>query len=371
MLLTSGQISMGISSAIGKQPNLPQFEQRNNLTFNAVFLFSTLLFLSGYILQQQTVRSIQAVIKPLPEPTSTSEPLSRQESLATENIQWEKVAYVQIIQHHQEICSTAIIFAELAQKRSIAKRVILYPKEWDYVTIHGQGRLQERNTRLLRKAASRYNIILRAIEDADQTDGGLNIPLSHLFGLIDFERVLYFPPRGLIIDTASLDSTFAIPVNSSATHFVRESQRVRHPRAIMVKPSVPGYQNIRKLTPAITSMREFTAAVDSTPSFTTLFSGTADLKLGPSPGQDPEHSGSLHLIAYMRFTDPEILGPEFDIPRDTWMKAKPVASGPRKVWEDMYEQYRGDRMAVCGLDLEPMPTTWAEQAENNDEYLQL
>ncbi|KAF8859821.1 hypothetical protein BDZ45DRAFT_724973 [Acephala macrosclerotiorum] len=45
MLLTSSQVSVAISSFI-------------------VFFFTTALFLAGYVLQQQTVRDIRAVIKP-------------------------------------------------------------------------------------------------------------------------------------------------------------------------------------------------------------------------------------------------------------------------------------------------------------------
>ncbi|TGO37423.1 hypothetical protein BHYA_0098g00470 [Botrytis hyacinthi] len=45
MLLTSGQVSVAISSFI-------------------VFLFTTALFLSGYVLQQQTVRDLREAIKP-------------------------------------------------------------------------------------------------------------------------------------------------------------------------------------------------------------------------------------------------------------------------------------------------------------------
>ncbi|KAE8454481.1 hypothetical protein EG329_000104 [Mollisiaceae sp. DMI_Dod_QoI] len=45
MLLTSGQVSVAISTFI-------------------VFFFTTALFLAGYVLQQQTVRDIRAVIKP-------------------------------------------------------------------------------------------------------------------------------------------------------------------------------------------------------------------------------------------------------------------------------------------------------------------
>ncbi|RDL41582.1 uncharacterized protein BP5553_01561 [Venustampulla echinocandica] len=45
MLLTSSQVSVAISSVI-------------------VFLFTTALFLAGYVLQQQTVRDLRAAIKP-------------------------------------------------------------------------------------------------------------------------------------------------------------------------------------------------------------------------------------------------------------------------------------------------------------------
>ncbi|KAK2624853.1 hypothetical protein QTJ16_006046 [Diplocarpon rosae] len=45
MLITSGQISIAFSSAV-------------------VFLFTTALFLSGYVLQQATVRDLRAAIKP-------------------------------------------------------------------------------------------------------------------------------------------------------------------------------------------------------------------------------------------------------------------------------------------------------------------
>ncbi|TVY43759.1 hypothetical protein LSUB1_G001264 [Lachnellula subtilissima] len=51
VLLTSSQVSVAISSCI-------------------VFFFTTALFLSGYVLQQQTVRDIRAAIKPQIVPTA-------------------------------------------------------------------------------------------------------------------------------------------------------------------------------------------------------------------------------------------------------------------------------------------------------------
>lgn len=61
MLLTSAQVSLAISSSIGSFfPSIPQ----TLLMQDIVFLFTTALFLSGYVLQQQTVRDLRAAIKP-------------------------------------------------------------------------------------------------------------------------------------------------------------------------------------------------------------------------------------------------------------------------------------------------------------------
>ncbi|KAG7291699.1 hypothetical protein NEMBOFW57_001718 [Staphylotrichum longicolle] len=50
MLLTSGQVSIAVSSAI-------------------IFLCTAALFLSGYVIQQRTLRDLRAAIKPSPRPS--------------------------------------------------------------------------------------------------------------------------------------------------------------------------------------------------------------------------------------------------------------------------------------------------------------
>jgi hypothetical protein len=68
MLLTSSQVSVAISSFIGKYtpPFLTFICIPIELTRSAplVFIFTTALFLSGYVLQQQTIRDLRAAIKP-------------------------------------------------------------------------------------------------------------------------------------------------------------------------------------------------------------------------------------------------------------------------------------------------------------------
>lgn len=69
MLLTSSQVSVAISSFIGTStpPFLFLFtflKTKADLQRTTVFIFTTALFLSGYVLQQQTVRDLRAAIKP-------------------------------------------------------------------------------------------------------------------------------------------------------------------------------------------------------------------------------------------------------------------------------------------------------------------
>lgn len=68
MLLTAGQISLAISSGIGNSAsqNAPKISihRTTTLTPTPVLIFTALLFLTGYVLQQQTLKSLQSAIIP-------------------------------------------------------------------------------------------------------------------------------------------------------------------------------------------------------------------------------------------------------------------------------------------------------------------
>lgn len=80
---------------------------------------------------------------------------------------WKKVAYVQLVREHLHVCSAVMLFAELARQKSKAERVLLYPKSWN----RSQDKVQEpmnpymeTSRRLLKMAADRYGVVLRAME---------------------------------------------------------------------------------------------------------------------------------------------------------------------------------------------------------------
>ncbi|KAL8691766.1 MAG: hypothetical protein Q9218_003093, partial [Villophora microphyllina] len=77
----------------------------------------------------------------------------------------------------------------------------------------------------------------------------------------------------------------------------------------------------------------------------------------------------MDSTSYVQISDADMLGPEFDAPREIIASARPRKSEPSKAWQDVYEKYRQRRMDVCGLDLEPapkaiknLPTTGGQQA---------
>jgi hypothetical protein len=151
-----------------------------------------MLFLSGYVLQQQTVSSIQEAIKPrAPSPPASSPqevfvqslPPSRAFSSALGNageqalnlykagssgatpIDWKKLAHVQLVKDHNEVCSAIMLFAELHQQKSPAKRVLMFPKAW---AMGERGEILdpylESSKRLMRAAARRYQVVLRPMD---------------------------------------------------------------------------------------------------------------------------------------------------------------------------------------------------------------
>jgi len=204
MLLTSGQISMTISSGIGTSFCLPWLGILTNGLI--VFIFTTLLFLSGYVLQQQTVRNLQAALKPPPPPPSQTLSLSAsasasavarvfgdppcspgrvayEEYLTEARPQggWMKVAYVQVVTEHLHLCNMVMLFAELARQKSKAERVLLYPKVWNRRDGTDQESLNlytETTRRLLKMASDRYGVVLRTVEPINGQEGRLSAVLD-------------------------------------------------------------------------------------------------------------------------------------------------------------------------------------------------
>ena len=63
-------------------------------------------------------------------------------------------------------------------------------------------------------------------------------------------------------------------------------------------------------------------------------------------------SQALHSTVYIRVWDPDVPGPEYDMPYEERVRLRPAEDQARKFWDGMYFKFADDRQDICGLDLE-------------------
>ena len=288
------------------------------------------------------------------------------------------------------VCNTVMAFAELARNGSPAKRLILYPSKWNEDVAQGKksGRQVQTSMRLLRMAAKQYEVTLVPIEPVavDLVEGEVfatvlntsqskftpagNLegayPLASLFSLTNFNRLVHLQPSGLIQDTSKLDRLFTLPMSGSiATFSSLPKDTTQLPSVLVFKPSIQSHNDLldalsSKTYSETNYISQQLVSPDPTSIQKSLTLETSLLDI------EDEDSGmalsSLNSVSYVHFSDPLIPGPEYDVPRDLLRRSKPRHMQARKLWEDVYEMYRQQRMAVCSLDLEPIDSagggTW-------------
>lgn len=153
------------------------------------------LFLSGYVLQQRTVHSLQAAIrpnrpKPLPIPKPIDPPTldvkwarpvggrpeiddTIDQYIAGETLDWSRLGYVQMVKEHIELCSAVMLLADLHKMKSPARKLLLFPRTWLKNAESDEYDPEMTTTRrLLRTAVRRYGVTLIPVETiVDGADG--------------------------------------------------------------------------------------------------------------------------------------------------------------------------------------------------------
>lgn len=145
------------------------------------------------MLQQQTVRNLQAAIRPLHPPQTPSldknllvskhigslQVHSTDDKLLTSKKPkggWAKAAYVQVLRDRTQACTAVMLFAELERQDSMAQRIIIYPEEWHLE----RGKRVDSSSpvrtslRLLENAASRYKVLLQPVRKLQNFPGGMS-----------------------------------------------------------------------------------------------------------------------------------------------------------------------------------------------------
>ncbi|EON68375.1 hypothetical protein W97_07633 [Coniosporium apollinis CBS 100218] len=355
-----------------------------------VCFFTTILFLAGYVLQQQTVSDLQAVIKPhVPSPIAPPVPpppptnpnaraarpvgaslkaygeLQAYLSSGPKSIDWSRLAYTQLVKNHADVCSAVMLFGDLHRMKSPARRILLFPQAW---AIGGKGEVEdpwvETSRRLLRKAARRYRVILQPM--TTMAHGGddsvaSSYSLATLFALKDYDRVLQLATPGLVLDSSPLDSIlgFGRPEPLSALP-VDDTRKNISMTLLLARPSSKSFEDLfQQWSSAPTSdlelFRQSFAAPHSLlpPHFHKrgVVTDTASLRDVP---EQFNTTSFLDRTAYVHLFDPGLPGPEYDVPYSERLRFRPRHDDASFLWERFYETYRQRRMDVCGLDLE----TW-------------
>ncbi|KAI9777136.1 MAG: hypothetical protein M1835_005321 [Candelina submexicana] len=372
---------MTISSGIGMITGPGAVSKAQTNSFQ-VFIFTSLLFLSGYVLQQQTVHNIQRAIRPPPKPSPKPLPSvvaqqfgdppgskgheAYQIQIATSQPAegWKKVAYAQVVTDHRLVCNAVMVFGELHRQKSPAERLLLFPKAWADSTGAGDP-YSDTSRRLLKRAAKRYGVVLQPIGTTlpgTNEDRPSSYSLASLFSLINYSRVLYLPPSGLLLKASLLDSLLVLPLERPLLAMPAESSlSIDSSSLLLVRPSTAEHDHI------LSSILSAESSVESP--FKDLLSDPAAIR---QPSASDQHypllaqTSALEQLpdvanvkdfwsstGYVRISDAGLPGPEFDIPQAEFRKAMPSRPAAKRIWEELYDKFRDHRMDICGLDLEP------------------
>ncbi|EGD92832.1 hypothetical protein TESG_00397 [Trichophyton tonsurans CBS 112818] len=223
---------------------------------SSIFGFFTLiLFLSGYALQQQSVKHIQVALQRSPAANPKIQPIYPSEQtwsdadlssesvgnpdtkrkghilgrrtklsqeideyvldgLAEENEEIEegivksKHAFLQILTKPvaSDICSTILLFERLASNSSQAsERILLYPKAWD---ASSPTKSVSSALAILKKSSTRLNAVVHGVDTSNIRAKALSetqMMEKASEQLLDYERVLFLRSPGHIVNIDKLD----------------------------------------------------------------------------------------------------------------------------------------------------------------------
>lgn len=183
-----------------------------------------------------------------------------------------------------------------------------------------------------------------------------------------FNRLIYLQPSGLIVNSGKLDLLFTLPMESELLGVYTEPQGEGNiPSLLLLQPSMRVYnESLPSIVARTYSDNRF---LQDIPRTTTISENNANLIMKTSSihleDDNFDLSSFVENTAYIHISDPGMSGPEYDTPRSGLLRARPKQTEQRKVWDAVYEKYREQRMAVCGLDLEPTIFTASTDSANN------
>ncbi|OOQ89776.1 hypothetical protein PEBR_06534 [Penicillium brasilianum] len=210
------------------------------VSMGVVGIFTLLLFISGYVLQQNSVKNIQHALRKSSDGPpivgrgssgSTFQKPAHKRGLSDsdlgltgdqEVLQGSRgpapgskgnYAYLQLLSKPDpsDICSAVLFFKQLATNGSvIPDRLFMYPEEWDRMSAKNLGKAGSLALSILRAASIKYGIWLLPIDISVALNAGYTMSDTKLLRLgqiqfMQYDSVLYLQSPGLIMDTEKLD----------------------------------------------------------------------------------------------------------------------------------------------------------------------
>ncbi|KAH0537427.1 hypothetical protein FGG08_005780 [Glutinoglossum americanum] len=303
------------------------------ISASIVFLFTSVLFLSGLFLQQQTVRQFHDALETQKTTHDSSPTVSGPSPTAT------KAAYAQLVVEYHDICDSLMLFSELHRSGSRFDRILMYPKPWD--DMNEEDPRSEAASWLLKVVAEQYNVILRPMEPTfvgiDERPEIL-YPDAYLWSLTDYARLLTVALPGLIFNPEPLDRALVtiqpkIHPISLNSHFILVQPNATEFAIRAKDPTSSNRNSSGHFRTEVTVDQEDVKAFDS-----------RDL---------PRTSAAVTVsdATYIHINSPS---PGRYLPREELLAHKnaPPEGETRNVWEGLYERYKNERLEVCGLGLE-------------------
>jgi hypothetical protein len=277
---------------------------------------------------------------------------------------WSRLGYVQVVREHVELCSAVMLLSDLHQMKSPARRILMFPRLWLAEAEEVKKDPQMSTTwRLLRTAARRYGVTLMPMEPiVDGADATLSssYSLASVYSLVDYERILYLQGPGVLLDASALDSLLAFSKSEPMAAYPATPDREDLSTSLMVMhPSKATFHQLKALresnaTTDLDLFRQTFAAPESLISEWSLSMGNVVYESQELRKIKEEFNATAfeEATTFVRLSDPEIPGPEYDMPFADRVKLRPKNLEAQETWGQLYEKFRQQRMEVCGLDLE-------------------
>lgn len=284
--------------------------------------------------------------------------------MSGQELDWSRLGYVQVVREHVELCSAVMLLSDLHRMKSPARRVLMFPKLWlQEADAKGYSAEMATTRRLLGTAARRYGVTLIPMEPIlDGADATLpsSYSLATLYSLVDYERLLYLQGPGVLLDASSLDSLLAFSKSEPmAAYPATPARRDMSTALLMIHPTQASFQQLKATRSSNPSsdlelFRKTFHAPESLISEWSLSMGNVvyESQALRTVGDNFNATAFEQSTTFVRLSDPELPGPEYDVPYSTRVKLRPANEQAQEAWSRLYERFRQQRMEVCGLDLE-------------------